>query len=74
MTSQISGPFSVTQTLTSLRVLYENVTFANKFPSPLNTFSFTLKETKSSLISIIYILKIINTCKDNVKHGKKLYR
>ena len=29
------------------------------------------KETKSSLVSITYILKIINVRQDNVKHGKK---
>ena len=30
----------------------------------------SLKETKSSLVSLTYILKIINACQDNVKHGK----
>ena len=34
----------------------------------------SLNKTKSSLISIINILKIINACQDSVKHGKKLYR
>ena len=29
-----------------------------------------LKGTKSSLVSIIYILKIINAYQDNVKYGK----
>ena len=29
-----------------------------------------LKETKSRLVSIINILKIINACQDIVKHGK----
>ena len=29
------------------------------------------KETKSSLVSITYIVIIINVCQDNVKHGKK---
>ena len=32
------------------------------------------KETKSSLVWITHILKIINVCQDNVKRGKKLYR
>ena len=30
----------------------------------------SLKETKSSLVSLTYILKIINARQDNVKHGK----
>ena len=30
----------------------------------------SLKETKSSLVSIINILKIINACQDSVKRGK----
>ena len=30
----------------------------------------SLKETKSSLVPIIDILKIINACQDSVKHGK----
>ena len=29
-----------------------------------------LKETKSTLVSIINILKIINSCQESVKHGK----
>ena len=65
MTSQI-----VTQTLklTSLRVLYGKVAFANKFPSSLKIF--IVNRNKFSLVSIIYTLKIINECQDNVKHGK----
>ena len=52
-------------TLHGIRVLNEKVTFANKFPLSLKNFIF--KRKKSSLVSIIYILKIINTCQDIVQ-------
>ena len=49
-------------------------------PDPYKSFAWerhvrlqiyiVFEETKSSLASIKYILKIINVCQDNVKHGK----
>ena len=35
---------------------------------------FREKKQNPAWFSIIYILKIINMCQDNVKHGKKLCR
>ena len=35
---------------------------------------FREKKQNPAWFSIIYILKIINVCQDNVKHRKKLYR
>ena len=53
----------------SVRVWYGKVTFGKK-----NFRRFwrclSLKETKSSLVSIINIPKIINACQDSVKRGK----
>ena len=58
-----------TLNLTSIRVLY-----GAESRSPTNfrrLWRFlSSKGTKSSLVLIIYILKIINLCRDNVKHGK----
>ena len=54
--------------LTSVRVKCDKVTFGNKFSSSLKMF-LVIKETKSSLVSIINILKIINS-QDSVKRGK----
>ena len=60
---------TVTLNLTSVRVKCGKVTFGNKFSSSLKMF-LVIKETKSSLVSIINILKIINACQDSVKRGK----
>ena len=66
---------AVTQTLNLTRV---RVNSMGKSRSATNFRRLwrclSLKETKSSLVSIINILKIINACQDSVKHGKKLYR
>ena len=59
----------MTQTwnLTSIRVLYGKVTFANKFSSSLKIF--IVKRNKIQLgFDNIYILKIISMC--HVKHEK----
>ena len=54
---------AVTQTLnlTSIRVLYGKVTFANKFSSSLKIV--IVNRNIFQLVSITYILKIINVCK-----------
>ena len=61
---------TVTQTLnlTSVRVKCGKVTFGNNFSSSLKMF-IVIKETKSSLVSVINILKIINA-QDSVKRGR----
>ena len=71
MTSQITGPCCDSDIEPDQ---YKSLNCMGKSCSPTNfryLWRFLLsKETKSSLVSITYILKIINVCHDNVKHGE----
>ena len=73
MTSQISGPCCDLDVKTNeCKSLVEKSRSATNFRRLWRCLS--LKETKSSLVSITNILKIINACQDSFKREKKLYR
>ena len=62
------SPVAQTLDLTSIRVLYWKVTFANKFSSSLKIF--VVKRNKIQQGSDNIYPEKINVCQDNVKRGK----